>query len=238
MHAGNGDPERDRRQDQRRAPARSGREPQRQAGRSDGDRHAGGDVDGFVNHMRAGIECAHADVMHGKNAAAHQAGRQRQPLHRQRPGAGRIDRPADHDRADQERQQCRQHQVVDLERQLHRKHADKVHGPDGDGERDGGAGQKQPATHAGCLRNLHGKAQADIGALDRHDDRKQDEPSLVGHRHCRHPFAVWDGRFHPIGFGTTINEICGQADSSSVSRHPEVRPRRGRGASKDDGRDA
>ena len=43
VHAGHGDAEGDRGEDQRRPAAAAGGEPQRQAGRRNGDRHAGGD---------------------------------------------------------------------------------------------------------------------------------------------------------------------------------------------------
>src|SRR5271156_3669247 len=62
-----------------------------------------------------------------------------------------------------------------------------MHGPNRDGERNGGAGKKKTPSRPGCVGNLNGKAQADIGALDRHDDREQDKPRFVSHRHCRIP---------------------------------------------------
>ena len=41
--------------------------------------------------------------------------------------------------------------------------------------------------------DLHGKAQAHIGALDRYDDRQRDQPGPVRHRHR---FPLFRKRIH------------------------------------------
>ena len=112
-----------------------------------------------------------------KTAAANRAPR------RARARAHGEDPDADHEHADQERQQGREDEVVDRERQARRQHADEMHGPDGDRERDRRRGQQQAPAQADRIRDPHGEIQADIGSLDRHDQRKRDEPGLVRHRH-------------------------------------------------------
>jgi hypothetical protein len=44
----------------------------------------------------------------------------------------------------------------------------------------------EKAAPASSGADLHRQTQADIGALNRHDDREQDKPGFVGHWHCRH----------------------------------------------------
>jgi hypothetical protein len=187
--------------------------PQRQARRGNGDRHAGGDEIAVMDHERAGAERAHADVMHGENAAAHQARRQGQAQQGQRPGARGIHRGAHHDDANQKRQQRRKHQVIDLERHARRQHADEMHGPDRNRQRECRAGQQQAPPHAARPPDLHRQTQAHIGALDRHHDREQDKPGLISHWHCRCSFTR-TRRFKPIRqwvLGAIIDEFAAGA---------------------------
>src|SRR5690348_17793438 len=87
-----------------------------------------------------------------------------------------------------------------------------MHGPDRDCEREGGAGKERPAPHAGRIADLHCEMEAHIGALDRHHDREQDKPRLVGDRHGRHP---WAGVTHDLVDGN-IEEFAPRGDSRAL----------------------
>ncbi len=190
VHARHRDPEGDRREDQRRAPSPAGRQPERQPGGRDRNAHARRHVGGRVDHVGAGMQRRHADVMHREDARPHQAGRQDQAQRRQGSGAGGVDRGADHDDANQKRQERRENQVVDRERKAGGQHPDEMHGPDSHPQRKGRSRQQQAPSHSHGVADLHGQAQADIRALDGHDDRKRDKPRLVRHRHRRDPFLA------------------------------------------------
>ena len=123
---------------------------------------------------------------------------------------------ADHEDADQERQQRREDQIVDREGQPRRQHADEMHGPDRHRQRDRRPRQQQAPPQAHGTADLHRQAQAHIGALDRHDQREHDEPRLVRHWHCRHSFAR-TRRFEPIRrwvLGAIIDEFAAGATRS------------------------
>jgi len=137
--------------------------------------------------MRALVQGGHADIVHRRNPAAHEGSRQRKPQRCQRRRGRSKHRRADHEDANQKRQQGWKHQIVDRGWQPRRQHADEMHGPDGDGERNRCSREQQAPAHADRRADLDGKAQADKGALDRHNQRQCDEPGLVRHRHRLFP---------------------------------------------------
>ena len=143
MHARDRHAQRRRREQQRRTEAAAGGEPQRQPRGCDRDDDAGDDERRRMREMRARVQRAHADVVHGDDAAAHERCGGGEPARGERAGAGEEYRRADDENADEKRQERRQYQIIDRDRQAGGQHADEMHRPDRDGERDGRAGQQQ-----------------------------------------------------------------------------------------------
>ena len=189
MHARDGHAQHAGGEDQRRPAAAPAGEPERQARGRDADGDAGDDIGQGMIEMGAGMERRHADVVHGGDAGAHEdRGRgeaERRRRRAGRPGANGEDRDSHHDDADQEGEQGREDQEIDGEGQARRQHADEMHGPDGDGQRDGGPRQQQAPAQPLRPPDLDCQAQADIGPLDRHDQGEHDEPWLMRYRHCQ-----------------------------------------------------
>ena len=91
-------------------------------------------------------------------------------------GANRKHRRADDDHADEKRQQRRQDEIVDRKGNALRQHADEMHRPDAEPERNRSAGEKRALPCAFGAGDLNGETQPDIGALDRQRDRERNQP--------------------------------------------------------------
>ena len=136
-----------------------------------------------IDHLGAGSQRLHADVMHRNDAEPHEHGGGADARQCRRTGArGKNPRP-DHDHADKERQQGRQDEVVDRKRNALRQHADEMHRPDAEREGDRCAGKKSALPRPFGAGGLNREAQPDIGALDRERDRERYQPWRVRHRH-------------------------------------------------------
>src|SRR4029078_11875037 len=84
VHPRNGDTESDRRQYQWRSADFSPRKTKRQTARDDGNDETRHDKKRRVLHMRACMQCGHANVMHAEDAAAHQASGEKKSPQRKR----------------------------------------------------------------------------------------------------------------------------------------------------------
>ena len=103
---------------------------------------------------------------------------------------GGVDADADHDDADEERDQRRQHQIVDGAGEIGGQHADEMHRPDAGRERQRRSGEREaPAEPLGRIQ-FAGERQADETALDGDGDRKRHEPWLVWNGHSAPPLRV------------------------------------------------
>jgi hypothetical protein len=60
---------------------------------------------------------------------------------------------------------------------------------------------------SGGVADLYRQTQANIGALNRDDDREQDNPGFVGHWHCRHILRQ-ETAHSPMGPGAIIDEFA------------------------------
>ena len=130
MHAGNRETERDRAEEQPR-PGRSAVDrPQGEGARGDRHRDRGDDIGRHVGGRSGKVHRRHADIVHEADAETHRE-RARGDAKRRRPGGvGGVDAYADHNDADEKRDQRRQHQVVDGAGEIGGEHPDEVHRPD------------------------------------------------------------------------------------------------------------
>jgi hypothetical protein len=95
------------------------------------------------------------------------------------------DRQPNHKNTDQEGDERWQDMVVDADRRPDRQHSHEMHGPDGNGQRQGRPRQQQLAPTTGAPRQFQRQVQPHIGALDGHQHRQGDDPGLVIDDHRR-----------------------------------------------------
>ena len=181
MHGRGGKAEYSRRR-QRRAGA-AGRQPERQRAAGERNRHTRRAKARIAGGM---VKRRHPDVMHDDKGGGQQPGGDGQPRRRERPCAQRIDRTARHQHPDQKRQQRRQHQIAGR-RPMRGQQRREVHDPDRRRQGKSGPGEQQAPARAGSRADLHGQMQADRAARDCEQDRQQDEPGCVAHRHAAIP---------------------------------------------------
>ena len=135
VHPRDRDPERGSGQKKRRPSDGSGRQSQRETGCGDRYRDAGDDEPRRMRHVRARVQRRHADVVHRRDAEAHEDRRRDQAIEGQRLEADGDDGDADNEDADKKRQEGRKGEIVDRKRKARGQHGNEMHRPDGDGER-------------------------------------------------------------------------------------------------------
>ncbi len=130
-------------------------------------------------HMRARMQCGHADVVHGEDAGTHQARGQKKAWHGKGAAADREYGTADHQHTNEKREQRRKDKIVDRKRNSGGQHADEVHCPNGNRQRESRPGKQHASSNPDGIAKLHRQGEPDVGALDCHHDGKQDEPRPV-----------------------------------------------------------
>jgi len=174
--------------------AKRKRQPQRTKGDDDGKQD--GEHDQRGGEAAGGREPhgAHADIVHGGDAAAHDDAA---------PGEAERahDRAADKvqsDGAGEDRSQQREQHGGPVESNRDGKlecfHADVVHGQDADSHGEGAA--REPGNPRKCAGGHHAsrEIQADIGREYRDEDREQNQMVVdgAGEHHGRTAWPVWD----------------------------------------------
>ena len=129
----------------------------------------------------------YADIVHHADAEAHRHAADADAQVRRAPGMRRIDPRPHHDDANEERDQRRQHQIVDRAGEVGRQHRHEMHRPDAGCDRQCRSGQNEtPAEPLGPVQ-FAGKREPDETALDRDGDGKNHEPRLVWNGHSAPP---------------------------------------------------
>ena len=187
MHSRNRQAERDRAEEQPRAGRPAVDRPQSKgAGR---DRHSdrSDDIGRRVGCRSGQMHRRHADIMHEADAEAHRQGARADPKRRRSRRMRGIDANPDHDDANEEGDQRRQHEIVDRARKVRGEHGDEMHRPDAGRQRDRRSGDGEPAAKALGRVNSARQRQADEAALNGDRDRKSHEPRLVRNHHPAPP---------------------------------------------------
>ena len=94
-------------------------------------------------------------------------------------------RYADHQRADQKRDDGRKHQIDGIRRDRRGQHADEMHGPDADRQERRGAGQQHATAHARRPADTRREAEAGVTSQNRDHHRERDEIGIVSCEHDR-----------------------------------------------------
>jgi hypothetical protein len=107
-------------------------------------------------------ETVNADIMHAGDARPEQHRRRDHAPLRRLANAQEKQGNADHQRADQERYDGRQHEVDGIRRYGRCQHAHEVHGPDADAEERRGSRKQRATAHARGPAGACGEAEAGV----------------------------------------------------------------------------
>ena len=154
-------------------------------GGGDRDQDRQHDHRGVMRHGKIARQSMHADIMHAGDTDPEQHRRGHHAQHRRLADADEEQGNAHDQRADQERHDGRQHQIDRARRQRRRQHADEVHGPDADGEKERGARQQQAMTGVRRPADARGEAEAGVTSQNRDHHRERDEIGIVSFEHDR-----------------------------------------------------
>lgn len=183
MHAGNGDAKNNRADDQPNAFLLRQEGAQAAIGRDDCHDDRQKHHDRVVHDAERTGQPMDSDIMHAGDADAEQHRRRRHALQARLADRDEEKRDANHQRADQERDDGGKHQIDRVRRQRRGKHADEMHGPDADGQKRRGTREQNAVTDAGRVADASSKRKAGIAAqtCDRH--RERDEIGIVSFEH-------------------------------------------------------
>ena len=138
-----------------------------------------------MRHRKIAGEAMHADIMHAGDTDPEQHRRRHHAKHRGFADADEKQRNTHDQYADQERYNGRQHQIDCARRQRRRQHADEMHGPDADGEKECGPGQQQAMTGVRRPADARGETEAGVTSQNRDHHRERDEIGIVSFEHDR-----------------------------------------------------
>ena len=185
VHARDGDAERDRAQHQLH-PALTRQEGAKPAiGRGDRDRHRQHDHHGVVLHRKRTRQPVHADIMHAHDPEPEQHGGGHHAQQGRFADTDEKQRDADDQRAKQKGDDGRQDQIDRAGRQRRRQHADEMHGPDTDREKEGRTGQQQTMARIRRAADARRQTKAGVSSQDRDRHRERDEIGIVSFEHDR-----------------------------------------------------
>ncbi|MCY1443804.1 hypothetical protein D9M71_602370 [compost metagenome] len=161
--------------DIRRVLAQMESDPQCCARSTDSDQQRGAEQRRVIVDARLHAHGSHAGVVHRADAGAHDQRAKGQLPGRQLRLADQPQRKAAGEHADQQRQQGDGPVVPQVDRQLEREHADKVHRPDADAHGNGPAGGPQMHGAAFGSGNASGQVECGIGSENRDTERNDNQ---------------------------------------------------------------
>src|SRR6266436_1952833 len=140
---------------------------------------------GVVRNRKIAGEAVNADIVHAHDPRTEQHRRRDHAPLRRFANAQEEQGNADHQRADQERHHRGKHEIDSIGRDGRGQHADKMHGPDTDGEERGSAGEQRAAAHARRPADARREAETGVTTQDRDHHRERDEIGIVSFEHDR-----------------------------------------------------
>ncbi|MNX84564.1 hypothetical protein D3C86_1163710 [compost metagenome] len=142
---------------------------------TDSDQQRGAEQRRVVVDARLHAHGGHAGVVHRADAGAHDQRAKGQLPGRQLRLADQPQRKTAGEHADQQRQQGDGAVVPQVDRQLEREHADKVHRPDADAHGNGPA--RRPQMHGAAFGggDAPGQVECGVGGENRYTERNDDQ---------------------------------------------------------------